>query len=111
MTSEGRELYVAGAEAAQGEQGERLLVAGERAALRLWDHTEANTRKPEHANPYEYVAYVVSGVVRLDIGGRAFEAHAGDSYCVPAGARHTLEVLERATVVEATSPPAHGAPG
>ena len=107
MTSERRTVYVAGADAPRGDQGERLLVSGDRAALRLWDHEEAGTSKPEHANRYEYVAYVVSGSLRLTVNGQTFEARAGDSYCVPAGAPHTLEVVERATVVEATAPPEH----
>jgi quercetin dioxygenase-like cupin family protein len=102
-------ILVRGSHAPRGSKGEHLLVNGERMAMRLWMNEEAGTIKPEHANPYEYVAYIVSGRMRITIDGHSFEAGAGDSYCVPANAKYTLEVLEEATIVEATSPPDRGA--
>ncbi len=102
-------VMVRGAHASSGEGGERLLVKGERMALRLWEREAVGTQKPEHANPYEYVAYVVEGVLRVTIDGHAFEVKRGDSYCVPADTKYSLEILEEATVVEATAPPDRGA--
>ena len=102
-------VVVRGEHAPSGERGEKLLVNGARVAMRLWEREPAGTRKPEHANEYEYVAYVVEGALRLTLDGHTFEVRRGDSYCVPAGSRYSMEILEDATVVEATSPSDRGA--
>jgi len=99
---------VRGKSAPHGKNGERLHVNGERMAMRLWEHEETGATKPEHSNPYEYVAYVVAGALCVTIDGHSFEARTGDSFCVPAKSKYTLEILERATVVEATSPSDRG---
>ncbi len=102
-------VMVRGAHAKRGEEGEKLLVNGERMALRLWEREAAGVSKPDHKNPYEYVAYVVQGALRITIDGHSFEVRQGDSYCVPADTTYSLEILEEATVVEATSPSDRGA--
>lgn len=92
-------------EATTGERGERFLARGERVALRKWEHEPDGERAPEHANPYEYVAYLLEGSMRVRIGeGEPTELKAGDSYVVPAGTPYAFEVLERASVVEAVAP-------
>ena len=89
-------------EATTGERGEVLLARGERLQLRKWEHEPAGEAAPEHSNPYEYVAYLVEGAMRVRIGDAdPVELRAGDSYVVPAGTPYGFEVLERATVVEA----------
>ena len=104
----GETVMVRGEHAERGARGEKLLVNGARLAMRLWEREEAGVRKDEHSNPYEYVAYVVEGALRVTIDGHSFEVRRGDSYCVPAGAPYALEILEEATVVEATSPSDRG---
>ncbi len=101
-------VMVRGAQAASGERGERLLVNGASMAMRLWEREPAGTKKPEHSNPYEYVAYVLEGALRVTIDGHSFEVGRGDSYCVPADSTYSLEILEEATVVEATCPSDRG---
>jgi quercetin dioxygenase-like cupin family protein len=89
-------------EATTGERGEVLLARGTQLQLRKWEHEPAGETAPEHANPYEYVAYLVEGAMRVRIGDAdPVELRAGDSYVVPAGTPYGFEVLERATVVEA----------
>ncbi|MGI8655279.1 MAG: cupin domain-containing protein [Pyrinomonadaceae bacterium] len=102
-------VLVRGNQAPRGEQGEHLLVNGERMAMRLWTHEKVGVTSPEHSNTYEYVAYVVSGRLRVKLNGHSFEAGKGDSYCVPADSKYSLEILEEAMVVEATSPSDRGA--
>lgn len=101
-------VVVRGAEAKRGHEGELMLVNGERMAMRLWEAEDAGVKKPEHSNSYEYVAYVLSGRLRITLDGHTFEVAKGDSYCIPANSKYTLEVLERASVVEATSPSYRG---
>ncbi len=102
-------VLVRGEHAAEGARGEKLHVNGERMAMRLWEREPAGTKKPEHANEYEYVAYVIEGALRVTLDGQTFEVRRGDSYCIPPHSRYSLEVLEEATVIEATSPSDRGA--
>ncbi len=89
-----------------GERGERFLARGERIALRKWEHEPGGERAPEHQNPYEYAAYLVEGAMRVRIGdAEPTDLQAGDTYVVPPGTPNEFEVLERATVVEAGTPP------
>lgn len=101
-------VMVRGEHAARGSEGERLLVNGERMALRLWENEKPGVSKGDHSNPYEYVAYIVKGRVKITMNNHTFEVGAGDSYCVPANTTYSLEILEEATVVEATSPSDRG---
>ena len=102
-------VMVRGEHASRGAEGERLLVNGERMAMRLWENEKAGAGKPDHQNPYEYVAYVVKGALKITNDNHSFEVRAGDSYCVPANTTYSLQILEDATVVEATSPSDRGA--
>jgi len=96
---------VLSSDATTGDRGERLLAAGDQVALRVWEHEPAGETAPEHANEYEYVAYVTDGLMRVRIGDdEPVEVGVGDSYVVPAGTPYGFEIVERATVVEAVSP-------
>ena len=97
-------LFVTASDARTGDRGEKLLVQGDTARLRVWEGEPPGETAPEHANPYEYLAYVVAGALRVRIGDEGpVEVRQGDSYRVPAGTPYAFEVLERATVVEAVS--------
>lgn len=91
------------ADAETGERGERLLAEGEAGHLRLWEGEPAGEEAPEHVNPYEYLAYIVDGRLRVRIGeeAEAEELGPGDSFVVPADTPYAFEVLDAATVVEA----------
>lgn len=108
MEHHGETIMVSGDQAKSGKGGEKLLVMGQHMAMRLWEREPAGTKKPEHTNPYEYVAYVLDGALRVTIKGHSFDVGRGDSYCVPADTPYSLEILEDATVVEATTPPDRG---
>ena len=100
------EHVVRAQEGTSGDRGERFLARGQRIALRKWEHEPAGERAPEHANPYEYVAYLIEGTMRVRIGdAEPVDLAAGDTYVVPADTPYAFEVLERATVVEAVAPP------
>lgn len=101
-------VMVRGEHASRGSEGELLLVNGERVAMRLWRDEKPGVSKGDHSNPYEYVAYVISGRLSITMNNHTFEVATGDSYCVPANTSYSLEILEEATVVEATSPSDRG---
>lgn len=95
-------------EAARSDDGDRQLVRGERAALRLWEAEAPGTDKPERSSPYDTLGYVIAGRAELSAGGQTVTLAPGDSYLVPAGEGHTYRILEAFTAVEATTPPAEG---
>jgi quercetin dioxygenase-like cupin family protein len=93
----------------RGEMGQTYLVSGKRVSMRLWENEQSGD-KPETVRDYETVGYVLDGVALLEIEGQFVRLEPGDSWLVPAGARHTYRIVEPFTAIEATSPPAevHG---
>jgi quercetin dioxygenase-like cupin family protein len=59
---------------------------------------------PIHDHPQEQTGYLVSGRIRLTIGGDTHDVAPGDSWSVPGGVPHGAEVLEDAVAVEVFSP-------
>src|SRR5215211_5988793 len=80
----------------------RVMARGSQIELRLWERDPAGERALEPDEDHELAAYVQAGALIVSIGEEPpLEVHAGDSYVVPAGLGHSLEVLEPAIVVEA----------
>ena len=77
---------------------------------RLWIDEPGGKLKEPTSREYETVGYVISGSATLDLEGQTLNLKSGDSWLVPAGARHQYTITEPFTAVEATSPPAevHG---
>jgi mannose-6-phosphate isomerase-like protein (cupin superfamily) len=93
----------------RGDMGQTYLTSGKRVSMRLWQREEPQPM-PVTERDYETVGYVISGRAELDLEGQTVRLEPGDSWLVPAGARHSYRILEPLTAVEATSPPAqvHG---
>ncbi len=111
MVSEEKNVEKVNVERAlRGQMGQRYLASGESVSMRLWEDEQPGEPKPEAARDYETVGYVISGRAELRLEGETIPLATGDSWTVPKGARHTYEILEPFTAVEATSPPAekHG---
>lgn len=94
----------------EGKMGQVHLASGKHVGMRLWRDEEPSADKPSASRDYETVGFVISGKAELDLEGQTVTLDPGDSWLVPAGARHTYRIIERFTAVEATSPPAqvHG---
>lgn len=73
--------------------------------MRLW--REQPGSEALHARDYETVGYVIDGRAAIELEHQRIKLGPGDSWVVPAGARHRYHILEPFTAVEATSPPAH----
>ena len=89
-----------------GDMGQVYLVGGKGVAMRLWRDAEPTEGMGEHARDYETVGYVISGRAELTVEDQSVTLEPGDSWLVPAGARHSYRITEAFTAVEATSPPA-----
>jgi quercetin dioxygenase-like cupin family protein len=59
---------------------------------------------PRHAHPHEQIGYLVSGHLRLYIGGEPHDVLPGDSWCIPGGVEHGADALEDTVAVEVFSP-------
>ena len=53
---------------------------------------------PEHTHPQDKCDAVLEGVLRVSAGGVAFDLEPGDRLYLPAGTRHSAEVVGRRTV-------------
>jgi quercetin dioxygenase-like cupin family protein len=93
-----------------GAHGQVYLASGKRVSMRMWRDEQPTEGKESIAREYETVGYVVSGRAELTVEGQTLRLEPGDSWLVPAGARHSYRILEPFTAVEATAPPAqvHG---
>jgi quercetin dioxygenase-like cupin family protein len=89
----------------RGEMGQTYLTSGKRVSMRLWQN-ETPQATPVTERDYETVGYLISGRAELDLEGQTIRLEPGDSWLVPAGARHAYRILEPLTAVEATAPPA-----
>ncbi|WP_439369800.1 cupin domain-containing protein [Bradyrhizobium sp. DASA03120] len=60
---------------------------------------------------YETAGYVIAGQAELTLEGRTINLKSGDSWLVPAQAKHAYRIQKTFTAIEATAPPAqvHGA--
>ncbi len=86
--------------------GQIVLAAGERTAMRMWRDEHPGAPKPATTRAYETVGYVLRGRAVLHVEDQQIALGVGDSWVVPANASHTYEILETFSAVEATAPPA-----
>jgi quercetin dioxygenase-like cupin family protein len=101
---------VQAASSPKGEMGHRYLVAGKRVSMCLWRDEPGGKLKEPTTRDYETVGYVISGRASLELEGQTLDLKPGDSWLVPAGARHQYKIIEPFTAIGATAPPAevHG---
>lgn len=59
---------------------------------------------PMHSHPEEQTGYLVSGHMRLTIGGDMYDVRPGDSWLVPGNVTHGAQILEDSVAVEVFSP-------
>lgn len=59
---------------------------------------------PAHAHPHEQTGYLISGRLRLRIGGEERELAPGDSWSIPGGVEHQATILEDSVALEVFSP-------
>ena len=97
----------------KGAKGEKYLASGKRVAMRLWEESPGDKNGGTHEHEYEVVGYVIEGRAELHLEGQTVKLEPGNSWVVPAGARHSYKILEPFQAVEATAPPfqVHGREG
>jgi quercetin dioxygenase-like cupin family protein len=58
----------------------------------------------KHSHPHHQLVYVISGSLRLDVAGKIFDAHTGDSFVVDGGVEHQASALETSEVLDVFTP-------
>jgi quercetin dioxygenase-like cupin family protein len=59
---------------------------------------------PRHAHPHEQTGYLVSGRIKLTVGGRSMIARPGDSWSIPGNVQHSARILEDTVAIEVFAP-------
>jgi len=78
----------------------RLMGSMEREGFEVAVYAyRAGTVFPEHAHGQDKCDAVLEGVLRVTAEGIVFDLAAGDRLYLPAGTRHTAEVVGKRTVV------------
>jgi quercetin dioxygenase-like cupin family protein len=57
-----------------------------------------------HSHPHHQLVYVISGAIRVDVAGKVFDAHAGDSFIVDGNVEHQASALEPSEVLDVFTP-------
>ncbi len=57
-----------------------------------------------HSHPHHQLVYVVTGAILVDVDGRTFEVHTGDSFVVDGGVEHQASALEESEVLDVFTP-------
>ena len=97
---------VSTATAPRGAMGQKYLASGVHVAMRLWEDEPTSESTEASVREYEIVGYALRGRAELHIEGQTITLEPGDCWVVPKGARHSYDIREPFTAVEATSPPA-----
>jgi quercetin dioxygenase-like cupin family protein len=81
----------------------KTLVHGEKTLLAEF-HLQRDSQLPRHAHPQEQTGYLISGHIRLTIGGETFDVQPGDGWCIPANLEHQAEIVVDSIALEVFSP-------
>ncbi len=103
------DMTVSASSASTGNMGEKLLISGDKIALRMWDEQpEEGENKSSAARSYETAGYVIEGKAELTLEGKTIVLEPGISWVVPQGAEHSYKIIKAFRAIEATTPPARG---
>ncbi len=65
---------------------------------------EKDADLPMHSHLEEQTGYLVSGHMKLTIGGSVYDIRPGDSWLIPGGMVHGARIIENSVAVEVFSP-------
>ena len=87
------------------EPGMRRQVLANTDHLMLVRHFfDADWVGARHSHPHHQLVYVVRGAIRVEVGDKTFDAHAGDSFIVDGGVEHQARALEPSEVLDVFTP-------
>lgn len=68
-------------------------------------HYRVGNLIPFHSHPNEQIGYILFGRVRVLTRKSVVELGTGDTYSIPAGVEHSIEIIEDADEVQVFTPP------
>lgn len=80
------------------------LAVGEKSMVTRMNY-KAGDHVRSHSHSNEQLGYVVSGKIRIRFGEFDETLLVGDSYAIPGGIEHSIDVLEDSVVIDCFSPP------
>jgi quercetin dioxygenase-like cupin family protein len=87
------------------EPGMKRQVLAHSSQLMLVRHLfEPGWVGARHSHPHHQLVYVVSGAIRVDVGGKTFDVLAGDSFVVDGDVEHQASALEASEVLDVFTP-------
>jgi quercetin dioxygenase-like cupin family protein len=93
------------AETFRPEPGMQRQVLAHSSELMLVRHLfEQGWVGARHRHPHHQLVYVVSGAIRVDVGGKTFDVRAGDSFVVDGNVDHQASALEASEVLDVFTP-------
>lgn len=81
----------------------KTLVHGSNTSLHEFI-LEKGSKIPIHSHPHEQTGYLVSGRMNFIISGKKISVEPGDSWNIPGGEEHGVDVIENCIVIEIFSP-------
>ncbi|BAM03479.1 cupin domain-containing protein [Phycisphaera mikurensis] len=91
-------------DAPTGDRGQKQLIEGDGALLRLWQDAQPGQHSEMHTTPYETLGYVISGRGICHLGDEAIPLGPGTAWRVPKDTPHRYEITEALTAVESITP-------
>ena len=82
---------------------QKTLVFGDKTLMTEF-RLQAGSTLPEHAHPHEQTGYLVSGHIRLTIGGAVHDVRPGDAWCIPVNVPHGAQIVADSTAIEVFAP-------
>lgn len=79
---------------ADGGVVSKELVHSDGGSITLFSFDEGQ-QLSEHSAPYDALIQVVDGEMELTVEGTAHTIHAGESFIIPSGARHSVRAAQR----------------
>lgn len=81
-----------------------LLATGPQSMMAMM-HYRVGNQIPFHSHPNEQIGYILFGRTRVLTRDEARELGPGDSYAIPAGVEHSIEILQDTDELQVFTPP------
>jgi quercetin dioxygenase-like cupin family protein len=81
-----------------------ILVMSKRSMIVRMNY-KTGDNVPIHNHPNEQTGYIISGKIRIKFSNYDEILMPGDSYSIPKGIKHSIDVLEDSKVLDFFSPP------
>lgn len=81
-----------------------ILAIGKKSMIARMNY-KTGDNVPIHNHPNEQTGYIISGKIRMKFRKYDEILVPGDSYSIPKGTKHSVDVLEDSTVLDFFSPP------